>query len=144
MHPSSTRNEFLRLRVQGLSLACISRRLGVSKPTLIAWSRQAQPELAARLIDCAQNAKQEIANSVTGELADLTRKLNGLKQELFSRSLRKYSTAALEAAAGDLRQRIEHLESLKSPSHAKPINPLIQESINPVPAAPASPEPIRT
>jgi hypothetical protein len=141
MHPASTRNEFLRLRVQGLSLACISRRLHVSKPTLIAWSRQAQPEIAARLIDSAQTGKQELANCVTEELADLTRKLNGVKQELFSRSVRKHPTAALEAAAGDLRRRIDHLESLKSPSDAKPINPLILESINPVPAASASPNP---
>ena len=43
MHPVSTRSEFLRLRVQGRSLSSIARQLGVSKPTLIAWNRDAQP-----------------------------------------------------------------------------------------------------
>src|SRR4029079_18750250 len=35
MHSRSIHTEFLRLRVQGLSLAAIGRRLGITKPTLI-------------------------------------------------------------------------------------------------------------
>src|SRR6266403_2512423 len=111
MHSVAIRNEFLRLRVQGLSLACISRRLGVSKPTLIAWGRHSQPEIDARILEDQQGVQQEITASADQQLADLTKKLNALKQELFSRALRDFPTPELETLAGQLRQRIEHLES---------------------------------
>ena len=47
-----------------------------------------------------------------GELAELRRKQNVLRQELVSRALKDVSTAILEKLAGDLRKRIEDLESL--------------------------------
>ena len=62
MHPASTRNEFLRLRIAGLSFARIARQLGVSKPTLIAWSRASKPEL-----DSGRAAAQDRADLETDE-----------------------------------------------------------------------------
>ena len=115
MHPTKTRNQFLRLRVGGLSLARISRQLGVSKPTLIAWNRQARTEIAARTLENHQNLHQELSASTTQQLADLNRKLNALRQELFSRGLREVSTPALETLAGGLRLRIQQLESAINP-----------------------------
>jgi len=50
MHSPSTHNEFLRLRVRGLSLAAIGRRLGISKPTLAKWNRKAQSEINAAVV----------------------------------------------------------------------------------------------
>ena len=120
MHPASTRSEFIRLRVQGLSLASIGRRLGVSKPTLIAWSRQDQPEIAARILAVEQDVKEQITAPLAQQLADLTRKLRGVKQELFSRAMREIPTPYLETIVGELRQRIEQLESLKSPTATNP------------------------
>ena len=46
------------------------------------------------------------------QLAELRRKQNVLRQELVSRALKDVSTPTLETLAGDLRKRIEDLESL--------------------------------
>src|SRR5438128_8702205 len=71
MHPTTTRNEFLRLRVQGLSFARIARQLGVSKPTLIEWSRQCRLEIDARALEDQHRVRQEITTSAHQQIADL-------------------------------------------------------------------------
>jgi hypothetical protein len=68
MHSIATRNEFLRLRIAGLSFARISRQLGVSKPTLIAWSRAPQPELDSGYSEAQDQAQDEISTSANHEL----------------------------------------------------------------------------
>ena len=143
MHSPSTRTEFLRLRIQGRSLSSIARQLGVSKPTIIAWNRQAQPEIHAALLDDQKRRDSDLASSANQELADLTRKHTAVRQELLSRALREIPTPSLEILAGELRQKIQHLESLKSstpdsvtpPLSSEPINPSIHESTNPPPLA---------
>ena|SRR5947209_3248726 len=112
MHPLATRSEFLRLRLAGLSFARIGRQLGVSKPTLIKWSRQSQGEANVQIAQ--QRASQEILTSSNHELVELHRKLAALRQELFSRALQETPTQHLEAIAGELRRRIQHLESANS------------------------------
>jgi len=62
-----------------------------------------------RTLEDRQRVKQEVATSANEQLADLTRKLNALKQELFSRAFRDVPTAHLETLSGQLRQRIETL-----------------------------------
>src|SRR6266480_604760 len=114
MHSQATRNEFLRLRIQGLSLAGIGRRLGLSKPTVIKWNRQLQTQIAA----CASHLPSPISN-LPEEVADLTRRLAALKQELFSRALREFPTAALETLAGQYRQRLETLQGIPPPSSVR-------------------------
>ncbi len=113
MHSLNTRNEFLRLRAQGLSFARIGRQLGVSKPTLMAWSRQAEPEIASLALGTRKQLQKEICASMDEELARLNRQLTAVKQELFSRAIREYPTAAVEEFAGKLRQRIEALSQTK-------------------------------
>src|SRR5882724_11195474 len=109
MHPVSTRNEFLRLRFAGLSFARIARQLGVSKPTLIAWSRASQPELDSGRVEVKERLQKEVATA-NQELAELERSHGALRQELFSRALRDIPTSCLETLAGELHKRIEHLE----------------------------------
>src|SRR5437016_5888055 len=111
MHPSSTRNEFLRLRIAGLSFARIARQLGVSKPTLIAWSRASQPELHSERAEAEQRLQEEISTSANRELAEIKKRHRALRQELLSRSLHDVPTFCLETLAGELRKRIDHLES---------------------------------
>ncbi len=110
MHSIATRNEFLRLRIAGLSFARIARQLGVSKPTLIAWSRASQPELDSGRAEVQDRAQDEISTNANQELAVLERRHHALRQELFSRALRDIPTSCLETLAGELHQRIEHLE----------------------------------
>ena|SRR6266566_573642 len=110
MHPASTRNEFLRLRISGLSFARIARQLGVSKPTLIAWSRASQRELDSGHAESQERAQDEISTSANQELAEIKRRDHALRQELFSRALRDIPTSSLETLAGELHKRIEHIE----------------------------------
>jgi len=112
MHPLETRTEFLRLRASGLSLGSISRRLGVSKPTLIAWNRDAQPQLQAAMLAEQQQRDAALANSTNQELADLKRRLGAVRQELFSRDMSEFSTPTLEQLAGQLTARIQQIESV--------------------------------
>src|SRR5437016_14545852 len=77
MHPASTRQEFLRLRVQGLSFARISRQLGVSKPTLIAWSRQSRKEIASRLVDVSPITPRTHPNPIEPKKIDFVRENSG-------------------------------------------------------------------
>jgi hypothetical protein len=110
MHPTATHNEFLRLRVQGLSFASIARRLGVSKPTLLAWNRKAKPDLAARIAEDHERNLKAIDDEVARQLADLTRRHNFLKQELLSRAFRDVPTPHVETLAGEYHQQIENLK----------------------------------
>jgi len=119
MYSSSTRNEFLRLRIAGLSFARIARQLGVSKPTLIAWSRVSQPELDSARAEVQQRLQEEVT-SANQELAEIKRRHRALRQELLSRSLRDVPTACIETLAGELHKRIEHLESTTCSSRGQP------------------------
>jgi hypothetical protein len=115
MHPTSTRNDFLRLRIAGLSFARIARQLGVSKPTLLAWSRASRIELDSGRAAAQDQEHNEIGASANRQLAALKKRHRALEQELFSRSLREIPTSCIETLAGELRKRIEHLESIKRP-----------------------------
>jgi len=120
MHSIAIRNEFLRLRIAGLSFARIARQLGVSKPTLIAWSRASQPDLDSGRAEAQDRAQDEISASANRELAEIKKRHRALRQELLSRSLRDIPTSCLETLAGELRQRIEHLESTTCTSRRQP------------------------
>src|SRR5437899_275373 len=63
VHSLATRNEFLRLRIAGLSFSRIARQLGVSKPTLIAWSRASQPELDSACAEVHDQAQDQISTN---------------------------------------------------------------------------------
>src|SRR5437660_8529642 len=96
MHSIATRNEFLRLRIAGLSFARIARQLRVSKPTLIAWSRASQPQLDSGRAEVQDQAQDEISTSANRELAEIKKRHRALRQELFSRSLRDIPTSCIE------------------------------------------------
>jgi hypothetical protein len=147
MHPTSTHNEFVRLRVQGLSFAAIlrvqglsfaaiARRLGVSKPTLISWSKGVKPLLAASIAQEQQRAISDAARTVNQQLADLTRRHHALKQELLSRAFHDIPTAHIETLAGEYNQQIQNLNRNFQPPAEHPASSIQQPA--------SSPEPIRT
>src|SRR5882724_12039307 len=117
MHNITTKHEFLRLRRAGLSFARIGRQLGVSKPTLSALSRQCRHEIDSQIAEDQQRVIHGITASTNQELADLRKRNNALRQELFSRALREIPTEHLETLAGELRQRIQYLEASPGSRH---------------------------
>ena len=118
MHSLATRNEFIRLRIAGMSFARIGRQLGVSKPNLIAWSREALPKIEAATAEADALALKETTMSASQELAELKRRHQVLRQELFSRAFREVPTDHIEALAGQIHKRIEQLES---PASGRPL-----------------------
>jgi len=108
MYPTTKHDEFLRLRVQGVSLASIGRRLGISKPTIIKWQRKFHAEIIAAAETERQRTREALA--IPDEIAGLNRKLAALKQELLSRALRDTPTAHLETLAGQIQQRLDSLK----------------------------------
>jgi transcriptional regulator with XRE-family HTH domain len=120
MHSTATFDEFLRLRLQGLSFARIARRLGVSKPTLIQWNRKAKPDLNSRSRQHLDAVLKSIDDSHAQLLADLERRHLALRQVLLTRALRDVPTPEIEALAGEYHQQIQNLKNpnagLQSPN----------------------------
>jgi transposase-like protein len=134
MHSASLHNQFLRLRIQGLSLARIGRQLGISKPTLIKWNRQSRTEIDLQTAADRLEAKQEATATAAEEIVELRRKIKVLRQELISRALRDTPTADLETLSGEFRQRLEALEHI-SPDPSS-LNPQLSASAEPLRTVP--------
>ena len=116
MHPTETRNQFLKLRIQGWSFDRIGRHLGVSKPTLIAWSRRRASELSALHAAETKNLWRTLEIARQEALDRLTIKLRGVQQELLSRDLKSVPTSCLESMEAQLRQDVQKLEAVKKTS----------------------------
>ena len=121
MHSNDIRNEFIRLRLHGASLAQIGRTLGVSKPTLIKWNRQCHSEITSGVAAARQRAQDQAVNTASDEIAELTAKYNTVRQELISRALRDVPTSHLEELAGQFRKRLDALE-IPKPQTREPAN----------------------
>jgi hypothetical protein len=87
MHSTETRNQFLKLRVQGLSFNRIVSQIGVSKPTLIAWSRKRHAEIQSQRASVNLTRDDALKLSFEQEVAHLNIKIKAIRQELLSRSL---------------------------------------------------------
>ena len=112
MHNPETKNEFLKLRAQGLSFDRISSRLHVSKPTLLAWNRQ---QLSRCRGPRALELKAIEESLPAQELLRCTMSLRAVEQELASRGFREIPTDQLQRYATVLRERIQELCAVKKP-----------------------------
>lgn len=120
MHDDQTVQRFIALRAQGLSYARLQAELNVSKPTLIAWSRQHQFQI--------QNLKA-IELEALGEkwLATTTDRVNALGEQLRQvetvlrqRDVGELTTPQLHTLARSLRRQIE--SATRSPGFTVPAN----------------------
>jgi transcriptional regulator with XRE-family HTH domain len=103
MHDDKTVQRFIDLRVQGWSFARLAAELGVSKPTLIAWSRKHQHTIANLVaIEREERLNQLLATSEE-RLRQLGEQLRAAEAELAKRDLTTLSTGRL----------LTHLESLR-------------------------------
>ena len=83
-YPIETRKRFVELRGQGLSFAAISQKMGVSKPTLIKWSKQYDSDI------------QEQAHSTQeAQESTLLKVIHRTAEALKERDLKAASTPAL-------------------------------------------------
>lgn len=84
MYPMEVRKRFVELRGQGLSFAAISREMGVSKPTLIKWSKQYGSDI-----------QEQSHSTQEAQEATLLKLIHGASAALAERDLKTASTQAL-------------------------------------------------
>ncbi|MEY4388046.1 MAG: hypothetical protein RLY20_3329 [Verrucomicrobiota bacterium] len=109
MHDDKIVQRFIELRAQGRTFAELTSELGVSKPTLIAWSRKHQFQI--------QNLKQiELEALAVRWLASITDRVNALggqlqkiEAELATREVKELGTVQLYSLARSLRRQIAEL-----------------------------------
>jgi len=106
MKDLETQQRFVALRSQGWSFARIATELGVSKPTLIKWSRKLQFEIQnARAIELEALQDQLIASREL-RARKLAEQLKAVEAELAKRDLSQVSTGRLFTLAEALRRQI--------------------------------------
>jgi transposase-like protein len=103
-----TIDRFITLRVQGLSYARIGADIGVSKPTLIRWSRQYRFELQNQHALAMDELRNRILGASPQRVDCLVQKLAKVEGELRNRDLSKVSTTALFNLSASLRRQITH------------------------------------
>jgi len=109
MHDEKTVQRFIELRAQGRTYAQLMTELGVSKPTLIAWSRKHQFQIQnLRAIELEALADQWLA-SVTERVKALGQQLHRVEAELATREVKDLTTAQLYTLARSLRHQIGEL-----------------------------------
>jgi hypothetical protein len=115
MHSPETRTEFLKLRARGWSFSRIGLQLRVSKPTLIAWSRQCAPQIRDLKDAEKQKLQQDLQATRNHEIERLTALIKACQQELFSRQVKAFTTETLEAQIKKMSQLREELNAPNSP-----------------------------
>jgi len=120
MHDDSTVQRFIELRAQGWSYARLMAELGVTKPTLIAWSRKHQFQIqnlkAIELEALGEKWLASVADRVNG-LGDQLRKV---ESELGRRDVGALTTPQLYSLARSLRRQIE--QATGAPGFSVPVN----------------------
>jgi len=107
MHDEATVQRFIELRAAGWTYARLGAELNVSKPTLIAWSRQHQFQIQnLKAMELEALAEKWLA-SVTDRVAALGGQLQQIQAELARRDLAQLSTSQLFAVERQLRRQIE-------------------------------------
>ena len=95
MYDTEVKDQFVELRAQGKSFASISEALGVSKPTLIEWSREKSEELNNLTAINQEAMRERFRITKEHELSLLSQRLGEVKDELEKRTLDDISTDKL-------------------------------------------------
>ena len=98
---------FIELRALGKSFRAIAAELGVSKPTLIAWSRELATEIANAKALRLDELAQRFAVAKAKRLEVFGRRLEAILEELDKRDLSEVPTAALLKLALEYGDRLK-------------------------------------
>ncbi len=107
MHTPEIRQKFVERRAQGWSLVRISSELGVSRSTLIEWSRQLRFEIQNQLAIEMDDLLNRLLGPRQTRASGLAEKLARIEAELRKRDLATLSTQGLFALSRTLRLEIE-------------------------------------
>ncbi len=95
MKDANKKQEFVELRAKGMSFAKISEQIGVSKPTLIGWSRELELEVSNLKAIEMEALYEEHRLNKEARIKRLSNQLNRLETEIESRNLADVPTSKL-------------------------------------------------
>ncbi|MFZ2189360.1 MAG: helix-turn-helix domain-containing protein [Candidatus Magasanikiibacteriota bacterium] len=95
MIDNQTKEKFIELRAQGKSYNTISKEIGVSKPTLIQWSREFVDEISNLKAIEFEDLQEKYYIHKRKRIEIFGTQLEAIKQELSSRDLKTISTERL-------------------------------------------------
>lgn len=122
MHTNDTKTRFVALRVNGLSLARIAKKLGVSKTTLIDWNRQLQPQIQALRAVEWEALQEKFVASREQELVRLADTLEKIEAELGERTFKGMHSYSLVGLAALVRRQLREL--CFDPTLLQPVTPV--------------------
>jgi len=95
MHDAATKEKFVELRAQGKSFASIAEELGVSKTTLIDWSRQDNEQIMNLRAINNEALREKYRVAKEHQLRTLSSRLEAVEGELEKRGLTDVPTEKL-------------------------------------------------
>lgn len=107
MNDLDKQQRFVQLRAQGWSFARISEELGVSKPTLINWSRKRQFEIQNHRAILLEQLQEKWLSAADARVNYLGEQLQKVEAELATRDISSLTTGQLFHLAQALRRQIE-------------------------------------
>lgn len=95
MKDANKKSEFIELRAKGMSFAKISEQIGVSKPTLIQWSKELEFEVSNLKAIEMEAFYEEYRLNREARIKRLSNQLNKLETEIDGRNLEDIPTSKL-------------------------------------------------
>lgn len=106
MYDNQTKEKFVELRVQGKSFVSIADTLGVSKPTLIDWSRELQDEIRNLRTINEEAMRERYQATKEHQLRLLSLQMEKVTKELENRDLKDVSTLGLFSIFSKLQKEL--------------------------------------
>lgn len=103
-----TQNRFVGLRAEGWSLDRIAQELGVTKPTLINWSRKYQFDIQNMRAIFRERLKERWLSDCETRVNALGEQLKRVETELAARNVTDLTTRQLFYLANLLRRQLQH------------------------------------
>lgn len=107
MKDTKTKEEFIKLRAEGLSFDKISTHLGVSKPTLLKWEQELEKEIAEAKFIHYESLIEQFGMMKQKRLENYGKFLQKINNELENRPLGDVSTEKLLMMALSVSKRIK-------------------------------------
>ncbi len=95
MRTQEERQKFIQLRAEGLSFDKIARKTGISKPTLLKWSRKYESEIAELETGQLEALREQYCLSVEAKVKMWGKIVNEIGPELAGRRLSNVASEKL-------------------------------------------------
>lgn len=95
MHDDNTKGQFVELRAQGKSFVAIAEEIGVSKTTLIAWSREQHEQIRNLRAINEEALREKYRLTKQHQFETLSRQIEVVEKELEGRPLADVPTDKL-------------------------------------------------